>query len=147
MNLRSLSLLGATLLFAGLLQTAGSPQAAASPQRAALGAKKAAPSPYAAGVADMKARKWSQAEAQFRRAISRKDHLERAYAGLGTAAAWLGDYKTAVTAFKRAVALDANDGEAQARGIRSIRSIRSMRSIGSSRAGVCRWRSLRGDFR
>jgi Flp pilus assembly protein TadD len=72
-----------------------------------------ASSPFAVGVADMNAHRWAAAEQQFRLAIARKDHLERAYAGLGTAAAWLKDNKTAFFAFKKAVALDAHDLEAQ----------------------------------
>jgi Flp pilus assembly protein TadD len=72
-----------------------------------------ASSPFAAGVAAMNAHKWAEAEKQFRLAISRKDHLERAYAGLGTAATWLNDYRTAFFAFKKAVALDSHDLEAQ----------------------------------
>jgi len=64
-----------------------------------------APSNYARGEADLAAKKYREAEAAFRAAIKQKDHLAESYAGVGYAAAFLGDYKTSFEAYKQAHAL------------------------------------------
>ena len=64
------------------------------------------------GMVLLEEKKYSEAEQSFRRAIERDDRMAEAWNGLGVACAGAGRDEEAVTAWKRAVALDATEFDA-----------------------------------
>jgi Flp pilus assembly protein TadD len=82
-------------------------------------AKRATPTPkrnlgpYAAGLADLQARKYAAAETAFRQAIAKHDHVFASYVGLATAASDRHDYGTAYQAYRHAALMQPKNGSLQ----------------------------------
>lgn len=111
MNSRPLTSFGRALALAGcsVCFTFGS-QAVASGVRHAA---QTGSDPYAAGQKDLHVGKYAAAEAAFRQAIRRHEHLAAAYAGLGAAALAHRDYSTAYSSYRHAASLAPKNADYQ----------------------------------
>jgi tetratricopeptide (TPR) repeat protein len=117
MNVRALWLLGGALALAGCSSTANgtTPTATVAPTPPSTVAttsptsdppvKISSRNPYSRGRSLVKAGQYKAAEAEFNLAVSHRDHLAAAYAGIGIAAIHLADFTRAYHAYQKAVAL------------------------------------------
>lgn len=92
-------------------------------------AKNAASADYVAGQQAIEAKQWNIAVAAFKRATLQDPKNADAWNMLGYASRWVGDYKSAFSAYERALALDPHH-----RGAHSYRGIAYVKTNDLARA-------------